>query len=356
MKLKILQRSCIWFCVKRGLPWQQTCVDLCQVFGNDCFCDKNVRKWWKDFHSGVRTRDTIEDKGRRGWPKRARDAQHVALISALVQSDRRITISQLQTQTDISRRSIHKILKYDLKLSKIAAKFVPRMLTEFDRDRRKNVCRWWINKVQQDGDVLRWIVTGDESWVWVYDPESKRESCQWLERGATRPMKFRQSRSCLKVMIIVFFDRDGIIHVEFTKETITAESYIQTLMALRDSIRLKRPQLWKDHNWILLDDNAPVHTADDTEIFRRQVRMSRGPHPAYSPDLAPCDFFLFPKMTAHLRGTRYGSLARLKEAVNSVLDDLTPADFRSCFDSLQKRWQRCLDADGQYFEGFKTKD
>lgn len=157
-------------------------------------------------------------------------------------------------------------------------------------------------------------------------------------------------------MIIVFFDIEGIIHVEYTKERITADSYIETLMRLRDSIRAKHPQLWKDHNWLLVDDNAPVHTADDTEEFRRQVRMSRGPHPPYSPDLVPCDFFLFPRMKAHLRGTRYDSLEWLKTAVNSVLDGLTAQDFKSCFDSLQRHWQCCLDADGQYFEGFKTKD
>ena len=191
MKLKILQRSCIWFCVERGLTWKQTCQDMLHVFGNNCFCERNVRKWWKDFVTGVRTRDTIEDKGRHGRPKRARDPQHIALIDGLVRSDRRITISQLESQMDISRRSIHKILKKDLKLSKIAAKFVPRMLTDFDRDRRRTVCQWWKDKVQQNPDIVRWIVTGDESWVWAYDPESKRESCQWLTRGSTRPMKFR---------------------------------------------------------------------------------------------------------------------------------------------------------------------
>lgn len=273
-----------------------------------------------------------------------------------MQSDRHLTIAQLQTQTDISRRSIHKILKKDLKLSKIAAKFVPCMLTDFDKNRRLNTCEWWIQKVQQEPDIIHHIITGDESWVWAYDPESKRKSCQWLERGSTRPMKFRQSRSCLKVMIIVFFDQEGIVHVEYAKSTVTAESYVETLMNLRNSIREKRPQLWKDHNWVLLDNNAPAHTADDTEIFRRQVKMKRGPHPAYSPDLTPCDFFLFPRLKTHLRGTRYTSLNTLKDAVNTVLASFTPEDFRYCFESLQRRWQHCVNIQGQYFEGFKTKD
>ncbi len=85
--------------------------------------------------------------------------------------------------------------------------------------------------------------------------------------------------------------------------------------------------------------------------FHRQVKGIRGPHPPYSPDLAPCDFFLFPKLKAKLRGTRFPNLDELQTAVLKHLDAFTPADFEFCFQELQDWWLRCITADGSYFEG-----
>ena len=71
------------------------------------------------------------------------------------------------------------------------------------------------------------------------------------------------------------------------------------------------------------------------------------PHPPYSPDLAPCDFCLFPK----LRGCRYGTTEEMKEAVTKVIDTLTQKDFHGAFQKLLERCNRCIVAGGDYFEG-----
>ena len=70
------------------------------------------------------------------------------------------------------------------------------------------------------------------------------------------------------------------------------------------------------------------------------------PHPPYSPDLAPCDFWLFPK----LRGCHYETIEEMKEAVTKVIDTLTQEDF---YGALQKllEWYKCIAAGGDYFEG-----
>ena len=70
------------------------------------------------------------------------------------------------------------------------------------------------------------------------------------------------------------------------------------------------------------------------------------PHPPYSPDLAPCDFWLFPK----LRGCRYETI-ELKEAVMKVIDTLTQEDFHGAFQKLLERYNKCIAAGGDYFEG-----
>ena len=71
------------------------------------------------------------------------------------------------------------------------------------------------------------------------------------------------------------------------------------------------------------------------------------PQPPYCPDLAPCDFCLFPKLT----GCRYETIEEMKEAVMKVIDTLTQEDFHGAFQRLRERYNKCLAAGGDYFEG-----
>ena len=70
-------------------------------------------------------------------------------------------------------------------------------------------------------------------------------------------------------------------------------------------------------------------------------------HPPYSPDLAPCDFRLFPK----LRGCHYETIEEMKEAVTKVIDMLTQEDFDGTFEKLLERYNKCIAAKGDYLEG-----
>ena len=74
------------------------------------------------------------------------------------------------------------------------------------------------------------------------------------------------------------------------------------------------------------------------------------PHPPNSPDLAACDFGLF----RYLRGCRYETIEEMKEAVTKVIDTLTQEDFHGAFQKLLERYNKCIAAGGDYFEGYKS--
>ena len=78
--------------------------------------------------------------------------------------------------------------------------------------------------------------------------------------------------------------------------------------------------------------------------------MKTVPHPAYSPDLAPCDFWLFPK----LRGCRYETIEEMKEDVTKVIDTLTQEDSHEAFQKLLEQYNKCNATGGDYFEGHKS--
>ena len=72
------------------------------------------------------------------------------------------------------------------------------------------------------------------------------------------------------------------------------------------------------------------------------------PHPPYSPDLALCVFWLFPKLRGY---RRYETIEEMKEAVTKVIDTLTQEEFHGAFQKLLERYNKCIAAGGDYFEG-----
>ena len=90
------------------------------------------------------------------------------------------------------------------------------------------------------------------------------------------------------------------------------------------------PALWQSGLWHFHQDNAPVHNSILVTDYLTEMGIKTVPHPPYSQDLAPCDFWLFPK----LRGCRYETIEEMKEAVMKVVDMLTVADFHGAFQKL----------------------
>ena len=99
--------------------------------------------------------------------------------------------------------------------------------------------------------------------------------------------------------------------------------------------------------WHFHQDNAPVHNSILVTEYLTKMGIKTVLHPPYSPDLATCDFWLFPK----LRGCRYETIEEMKEAVTKVIDTLTQEDFHGAFQKLLERYNKWIAAGGDYFEG-----
>ena len=93
-----------------------------------------------------------------------------------------------------------------------------------------------LEKIKDDLDILRQFITGDEIWVFQYDPETKRHSMQWKTAESPRPKKACMSKSKIKVMLIAFFDQKGMAHHEFVpeSETVNQHFYQQVLICLHN--------------------------------------------------------------------------------------------------------------------------
>ncbi len=97
-------------------------------------------------------------------------------------------------------------------MRKICAKLVPKNLSVEQKANRLEMCQDLLGRLKIEPNFLDKVITGDESWVFDYGPETKRQSSEWHTKSSPRPKKARMSRSKVKTMIIVFFDNRGIVH------------------------------------------------------------------------------------------------------------------------------------------------
>ena len=164
------------------------------------------------------------------------------------------------------------------------------------------------------------------------------------------------SRSNIKVMLVVFFDWQGVIHYEFVPrgQTVNKEFYVAVLKHLREAVRRKRPQLWTNQSWVL-HHNAPAHSSFLMHNFLAKNETTVVLQPPYSPDLAPADFFLFPKLKSTLKGCRFDAFDEIQNNSTKELFAIPKESFQIAFQSWQKHWEQCVASEGNYSEGDKLE-
>ncbi len=265
------------------------------------------------------------------------------------------------------KTSVHRVISKDMSLTKLAPKFVPHILTDNQRHHRVALSETNLQSVRDEPRFLDKIITGDESWLSLYETETKIESCEWVERGQPRlrPIKALRSASPHKVMMIIFYDSYGVLLIHFVPhgETVDSDYYVTVLNLLKDRIRHKRPGMWKggadgvtNRDFIIHHDNASPHVSAKTLGFFKDIRLL--PHPQYFPDLAPCEFFMFPHIKSKLRGRRFPTMDALQEEVREILKNMEEHETHLFYNSIRHlafRWKKCVAAEGHYFEGRKLQ-
>jgi len=133
----------------------------------------------------------------------------------VIRGNRHLTVREVADEVSISIGSCHQIFTEKLQMRRVSAKFVPRLLTDGQKENRDKISQELLANANGNENFLKNIITGDETWVYGYDVETKMKSSQWMGKGSPRQKKARISRSKIKVMLVVFFDWKGIVYPEF---------------------------------------------------------------------------------------------------------------------------------------------
>jgi hypothetical protein len=126
---------------------------------------------------------------------------------------------------------------------------------------------------------------------------------------------------------------------------------LEVLEKLREKVRWKQPELFANNSWILHHNNATTHTVLSVREFLATKQITVLDHPAYSPDLAPNDFFLFPKIKEILKGRNFEEIDDFRSNTKAALKAIPQNQFQNCFEGWTRCWHRCIASQGEYFEG-----
>jgi hypothetical protein len=153
-------------------------------------------------------------------------------------------------------------------------------------------------------------------------------------------------------MVSVFWDAEGILFIDYLEKgkTITREYYSNLLTRLYKKIREKRPGSQKK-KIIFNQDHATAHKSVLAMGKLRELHYELLEHPHYTPqDLAPSDFYLFPKLKLFLVGQRFSLNHEAIAVVEGYFADLTKNHYRDGIMALEHRWNKCICLKEDYVE------
>ena len=249
-----------------------------------------------------------------------------------------------------------KISRERLGLRKICARWVPHLLTDEQKQSRVRFAPQVIEKYDKcDPHHLEEIVTGDETWIYHFQPNSKAKNKVWVSSGGHRPVIARRCKTSNRMLYAIFFDWKGpVLQIPVPKgSSVTGKFYRESVLTrLVDFYQKRRPRT-SVHDIKLLHDNAPAHKSATVQEYLKESGLNVLDHPPYRPDLSHCDFWLFPRLKEMLAGHRFESRSGIGGAVYQCLQYIPKEDYQAAFPKWIDRCKMCVEADGTYFEGLR---
>jgi histone-lysine N-methyltransferase SETMAR len=337
------------FLVRDGWKAADISKKISDVYGDQALSRSQVFKLVSRASEGYSAAVRLPGSGR---PISATTEENVEKIDAMIREDRRISIRDIAEEISISLERVNHTIRDTLGFKKCAAAWIPKDLTEAQRQARIDICNTHLELIEEQGnDYLRNVVTCDESWVYYEDPPTRKEARHYRHSSSPLLSVAKRGLTPKKRLLITFFGVEGLICTTFLPEgsTMDSKTYIGIIRTrVIRKIREKRPELsirGGQHFWVLHQDNARPHTSAYTRQWLAANGIPVMEHPPYSPDLAPCDFWLFPNLKKDLRGIVFETEDHLKQATLASLNTITiethlKSVIRAGFHELDAVWKR----------------
>ena len=170
-------RSYIKCHIRLNIDSKQIFNELCGIYGPQTISMHTVFRWVKAFKAG---KFSVEDDTHPGRPKTSVTKANIAAVKIVVKQDARLSVKDIASCTGISEGSVQTILKKRLDLRMVCAGWVPHLLTEEQKTQRLKCARELLKTYKGcNSRVISNLLTGDETWVHMFEPQRRIDNKQW---------------------------------------------------------------------------------------------------------------------------------------------------------------------------------
>jgi len=218
------QRVIIRFPYFRGMKPIEIHQQLSETCNDGIMDMKNVGSWVQQFKED---RTLCENKPKEPRPCTSRSEDMIARVEQIVMEYHPLTAKQIAASAGISVRSVDTILHDDLKMRKVSARQIPQMMTDENKASCVAMCQAMFSRDKgMNSAFFSSIVTMHETWMPMFNPETKWKSAQWKHTDSPPQKKFRVTASAEKIMVAMFWDSEGVIliHCIPKSTTVTCET------------------------------------------------------------------------------------------------------------------------------------
>ena len=323
--------------------------ELVDILGDNAYSYRTVADWSRRFKDG---RVSVEDDPRQGRPSTTLTKANIQLVEKLIDEDSRISYRSLVELTSLNLNTIHKIIHDHLHMKKKKSRWIPHKLTPENKQKRLTFAKDMLQRFESGQLRQDLIVTGDECWFYHRKIFKANSNASWKRWGEPPDTIVKRGISEAKNMFCIFFRSTGVAHITYFEKghTIDNQSYINyCLSPMIKVIEGQRPSHGVS-DMFLLHDNARPHVHSNVHNFLKSKGMKTIDHPPYSPDLAPCDYWLFDYIKDRLDDEI--NAETLATSITNIVSSIPHSEYCKTFKKYIERLELCVLAEGDYFEHF----
>lgn len=324
-----------------GLNVKEIKIKLDEQFGKSALCTKSVYNWYNSFKLGF---ESIEDDERSGRPH---DEQLSIQISHILEEEPYASIRYIAGKVGSNPATVYRHVTIYLSRIYMHSKYVPHNLNALQKVERVEKCTQLLNILSQSKEInFINILTGDESWFYIkYNPKGA-----WIISGESPPCFENKGFQIVKFMLTVIWGVNGFHVIDLMNSGLSFNSsyFISHILCEIEQLKLQKTVKRKKIQYFLHLDNSHVHNSKDSQEKIANIGFLRAPHPSYSPDVAPSDFYLFGYVKNRLEGQEFRSPDELLDAVIEIIEQIPKETIIRVFEEWMNRCQKVIDSKGEY--------
>lgn len=336
------QRYCIKFLMRMGYKPKEIVNQLEDWYQDHSLHKTQVYYWMAEIRRG---REDLNDAPHPGRPRELFiDDQILAALRINPYASCRNIASMVGTcGATVSQRLA------EMGYRSYLLRWIPHKLENHHKKLRFDMAKNMLKILQNlEHDHFNYIITGDESWFCYYYNYKRK----WVLDTDEIDQRIEQSNFQPKKMVTIFIGINGYVLIDCKPpdQKITSEYFINNVLKPLEEITDVNDVKKKKKLFYIHFDNASSHSSKKVKKYLLQSQFTRLPHPPYSPDLSPCDFGLFGTMKNAFQGCSFESEDDLLDAIKNFLDSQPLTFWENIFNGWIKRLQKCIEAQGNYFE------